>query len=88
MVGTGLDNASLVVGDFGINESTTKRRHLQQLKVMSAIEHCRTAALGGHIEACAECGHQRIAYNSCLMGKSSNGESADHLVSTAGGFQR
>jgi hypothetical protein len=50
---------------------------LQQLKVMSAIEHCRTAALGGHVEACTECGHQRIAYNSCLMGKFSNGESAD-----------
>src|SRR5216683_2205511 len=38
---------------------------LHQLKVMSAIEHCRTAALGGHIEACADCGHWRIAYNSC-----------------------
>ncbi len=38
---------------------------LRQLKVMSAIEHCRTAALGGHVEACADCGHQRIAYNSC-----------------------
>jgi hypothetical protein len=38
---------------------------LQQLKVMSAIENCRTAALGGHVEACADCGHQRIAYNSC-----------------------
>jgi hypothetical protein len=38
---------------------------LQQLKVMSAIEHCRTAALGGHVEACADCGHQRVAYNSC-----------------------
>jgi hypothetical protein len=38
---------------------------LQQLKVMSAIAHCRTAALGGHVEACADCGHQRIAYNSC-----------------------
>ena len=32
---------------------------------MSAIEHCRTAALGGHVEACADCGHRRIAYNSC-----------------------
>src|SRR5690554_3023801 len=32
---------------------------------MSAIESCRTAALGGHVEACADCGHQRIAYNSC-----------------------
>ena len=32
---------------------------------MSAIEHCRTAALGGHVEACEDCGQWRIAYNSC-----------------------
>jgi hypothetical protein len=38
---------------------------LGQLKVMSAIEHCRTAALGGHVEACEDCGEWRIAYNSC-----------------------
>src|SRR5712675_955997 len=38
---------------------------LAQLKVMSAIETCRTAALGGHIEGCEACGHRRIAYNSC-----------------------
>jgi hypothetical protein len=38
---------------------------LDELKVMSAIETCRTAALGGHVEACQDCGHQRIAYNSC-----------------------
>jgi len=38
---------------------------LGQLKVMAAIETCRTAALGGHIEGCEECGHRRIAYNSC-----------------------
>ena len=38
---------------------------LGQLKVMSAIETCRTAALGGHLEACEDCGHSRIAYNSC-----------------------
>jgi Putative transposase/Transposase zinc-binding domain len=38
---------------------------LHQLKVMSAIEHCRTAALGGHVEVCEDCGHWRIAYNSC-----------------------
>src|ERR1019366_9331544 len=38
---------------------------LDQLKVMSAIETCRTAALGGHVEGCEECGHQRISYNSC-----------------------
>mgnify|MGYP003646475681 FL=1 len=38
---------------------------LTQLKVMTAIENCRTAALGGHVEACEDCGHWRIAYNSC-----------------------
>ncbi len=32
---------------------------------MAAIETCRTAALGGHIESCEDCGHRRIAYNSC-----------------------
>lgn len=34
-------------------------------RVMSAISLCRTAALGGHIEACADCSHSRVAYNSC-----------------------
>ena len=34
-------------------------------RVMSAIELCRTAALGGHVEACADCAHARVAYNSC-----------------------
>jgi hypothetical protein len=38
---------------------------LGQLKVMSAIERCRTAALGGHVARCADCAHERIAYNSC-----------------------
>jgi Putative transposase/Transposase zinc-binding domain len=38
---------------------------LGQLKVMSAIESCRSAALGGHVERCEDCGHCRIAYNSC-----------------------
>ncbi|WP_172332738.1 IS91 family transposase [Mangrovicoccus sp. HB161399] len=38
---------------------------LTQLKVMSAIEACRTEALGGHVAGCATCGHQHIAYNSC-----------------------
>jgi Putative transposase/Transposase zinc-binding domain len=36
-----------------------------QLRAMSAIERCRTAALGGHVEQCDACGHQRITYNSC-----------------------
>ncbi len=36
-----------------------------QLRVLRAVAHCRTAALGGHIETCDNCGHERIAYNSC-----------------------
>jgi hypothetical protein len=38
---------------------------LAQLKAMSAIESCRSATLGGHVERCEDCGHSRIAYNSC-----------------------
>jgi Putative transposase/Transposase zinc-binding domain len=38
---------------------------LGQLKVMSAIESCRTAALGGHVARCEDCAHAAIAYNSC-----------------------
>jgi Putative transposase/Transposase zinc-binding domain len=38
---------------------------LGQLKIMSAIESCRTAALGGHVARCEECSHTHIAYNSC-----------------------
>ncbi len=46
------------------------RRHaghlsLGQLKVMSAIRACRTAALGGHVARCVDCAHTAIAYNSC-----------------------
>ncbi len=63
--------ASLEVGDIfraaGADYRATHAGHLSlpQLKVMSAIETCRTAALGGHVEGCEDCGHKRIAYNSC-----------------------
>jgi Zn finger protein HypA/HybF involved in hydrogenase expression len=45
----------------------TQRAHLSlgQLKVMSAIEQCRSAALGGHVLRCDACEHTQIAYNSC-----------------------
>ena len=44
-----------------------QRGHLSlgQLKVMSAIEQCRSAALGGHVLRCEACEHAEIAYNSC-----------------------
>jgi hypothetical protein len=38
---------------------------LDQRKVMGAIEACRSPALGGHVEQCGDCGHTRVAYNSC-----------------------
>jgi len=38
---------------------------MAQRRVMTAVEVCRTAALGGHVEQCDACGHQRICYNSC-----------------------
>ncbi len=46
---------------------TANARHLNlaQRRVMTAIEICRTAALGGHVERCHDCAHTRIAYNSC-----------------------
>src|SRR5260370_11989964 len=53
---------------------------LLQLKVMSAIESCRTAALGGHVARCEDCAHTTIAYNSCLMGKFRNGELATRCI--------
>jgi hypothetical protein len=37
----------------------------EQRRVLRAIEQCRTAALGGHVDQCDTCGHQRISYNSC-----------------------
>ena len=45
----------------------TQRHHLSlgQLKVMSAIEQCRTAALGGHALRCPDCGDVEVSYNSC-----------------------
>ena len=50
---------------------TANKTHLSlaQRRVMTAIEICRTAALGGHVERCEDCAYTRVAYNSCLMGK-------------------
>jgi hypothetical protein len=61
----------LEVADIFHRHGTAWRRanagHLSlgQLQVMSAIENCRSASLGGHVERCEDCGHRRIAYNSC-----------------------
>ena len=53
--------------DHGAAWRDANRGHvsLGQLKVMRAIERCRTAALGGHVARCEDCSHTVIAYNSC-----------------------
>jgi hypothetical protein len=62
---------SLEVADifarFGGVYRNAHKGHLSlgQLKVMSAIQSCRTAVLGGHVEGCTLCDHTKIAYNSC-----------------------
>jgi Putative transposase/Transposase zinc-binding domain len=66
-----VQTSSLEVADVfraaGVSYRAAQAGHLSlaQLKVLSAIETCRTAALGGHVEGCDDCGHLRIAYNSC-----------------------
>jgi hypothetical protein len=53
--------------------------YFSALGVMSAIERCRTAALGGHVARCENdrCAHTIVSYYSRLMGKLGNGESAN-----------
>src|SRR5215469_14288410 len=66
-----MDRPKPEVGDvFGRYGAAYRQQHadslsLAQLRAMSAIERCRTAALGGHVEQCDQCQFQRIAYNSC-----------------------
>jgi len=50
---------------YGQRYRDNHRLPLSHLKVMRAIERCRTAALGGHVEKCDHCGLERISYNSC-----------------------
>ena len=64
-------HSALEVADiFRIHGPTwraAQRGHLSlgQLKVMSAIEQCRSAALGGHVLRCEGCGTDQVSYNSC-----------------------
>lgn len=66
-----MDRPRLEVGDvFRRYGDAYRRQHAgslsrDQLGAMRAIERCRTAALGGHVEQCDQCHFQRIAYNSC-----------------------
>ena len=67
-----MGRAALEVADifreFGPAWRQAQRGHLSlaQLKVMSAIEQCRSAALGGHVLRFEGCGTDQVSYNSCL----------------------
>ena len=85
---TGLEVAEV----FRRHGETYRQVHAEHLgrterRVMGAIAACRTAALGGHAEFCEDCGLVRCAYNSCLMGKFRNGESAGGRVADPADFQ-
>ena len=66
-----MDHATPVVADVFRRYGDTYRHQAgpslstSQRRVMTAIEQCRTAALGGHVEQCDRCAHTRIWYNSC-----------------------
>ena len=64
-----MNRAALEVADIfrdhGAGYRARHRLPLLHLKVMRAIEVCRTSALGGHVERCGHCPYQRISYNSC-----------------------
>jgi predicted Zn-ribbon and HTH transcriptional regulator len=66
-----MSRPALEVADIFRNHGPAWRRahaghvSLEQLKVMSAIENCRTAALGGHVARCEDCAYTTISYNSC-----------------------
>jgi hypothetical protein len=61
--------ATLEVGDIvRAHGAAYRARHPvtpQQARVLRRLAECRTAALGGHVDACADCGFTRISYNSC-----------------------
>lgn len=54
-----------IFNKYGSDYREKHKLPLQSLKVMSAIENCRTIALGGHIDECEHCGHERNSFNSC-----------------------
>jgi Transposase zinc-binding domain len=57
-----------VVREYGAAFRATHHVSHEQERVLQAIAHCRTAALGGQVEVCESCETEQLSYNSCLMG--------------------
>ena len=54
-----------IIGQYKTSFTQKHSPLKQHLSVLNALEKCRTASLGGHVDACDSCGHLRISYNSC-----------------------
>lgn len=54
-----------IFSQYGVDFLNSQKLSQVQLKAFRDICVCRTAALGGHVDTCDECGHQIISYNSC-----------------------
>lgn len=54
-----------IFNQYGETYRRERKLSLQALKAMGAIESCRTAKLGGHVDECDNCGHIKVSYNSC-----------------------
>ena len=65
--GAGLELADIFRAAGGVYRQTHALIPQQQ-RVMGAIQSCRTAALGGHVQQCDQCAARKVWYNSCLMG--------------------
>lgn len=50
---------------YGADFKAKHHMSYEQLKAMNAIQKCRTAELGGHLDVCSSCGYSRPSYNSC-----------------------
>ena len=60
-----LELADIIAAGHGFMDHPPAWFTWLHLKVLSAIERCRTVAMGGHVDRCSACGHQAISYNSC-----------------------
>ena len=60
-----LELADIIAAGHGFMDHPPAWFTWLHLKVLSAIERCRTVAMGGHLDRCSACGHQAISYNSC-----------------------
>ena len=59
------NNLATIIDNFLPQFNTINKLPAHKLRTLEAIQKCRTEYMGGHIEACEDCGEVRIAYNSC-----------------------